>query len=183
MGDPKKQRKKYSTPKHPWRRERIEHDKLILKEFGLKNKKEVWKMEHVLRMFRKQAKELKASETEQSKKEQKQLMERLTKLALLTKDSALDEILTLDLHSVLNRRLQTLVVKRGFAKTMTQSRQFIVHGHICVNNKKMTSPSYLVPLSEEASITFKTTSKLSNPDHPERVVQEKVPKIKSEKTE
>ena len=72
MGDPKKQRKKYETPRHPWRKERIDRDKLILKEFGLKNRREILKMEHILRRFRKQAKNLKALDTEQSKKEQKQ---------------------------------------------------------------------------------------------------------------
>ncbi|MBS3167244.1 30S ribosomal protein S4 [Candidatus Woesearchaeota archaeon] len=178
MGDPKKQRKKYETPRHPWRKERIDRDKLILKEFGLKNRREILKMEHILRRFRKQAKNLKALDTEQSKKEQKQLITKLTKLSLLNKDSSLDDVLALSLDSILNRRLQTLLVKKGLAKTVSQSRQFVTHGHISINNKKITSPSYIVPIEEESLITFRPSSKLSNSEHPERVIKEKIEKIK-----
>ncbi|MDP7610203.1 MAG: 30S ribosomal protein S4, partial [Candidatus Woesearchaeota archaeon] len=44
MGDPKKQRKKYSKPSHPWQTERIEVEKVLMKEYGLKNKKEIWRV-------------------------------------------------------------------------------------------------------------------------------------------
>ena len=49
MGDPKKQRKKYETPLHPWQGERILAEKKIMEEYGLKNKKEIWKMNSMLR--------------------------------------------------------------------------------------------------------------------------------------
>ena len=38
MGDPKKIRKKYSTPKHPWEGARIEEEKKLLKDYGIKKK-------------------------------------------------------------------------------------------------------------------------------------------------
>jgi len=41
MGDPKQTRKKYATPSHPWNRERIEEERVIKRDYGLKNKKEI----------------------------------------------------------------------------------------------------------------------------------------------
>ena len=69
MGDPIKHRKKYSKPSHPWQRERIEEEKGIMKEYGLKNKKELWKMESKLKTFSQQAKRLITEKGEQAEKE------------------------------------------------------------------------------------------------------------------
>ena len=52
MGDPKKQRKKYTTPRHPWQRDRLDEERQLLKDYGLKNKKELWKFESLLRKFK-----------------------------------------------------------------------------------------------------------------------------------
>ena len=41
MGSPKKQRKKYSKPSHPWQKARIEEEKALKKEYSFKNKKEL----------------------------------------------------------------------------------------------------------------------------------------------
>ena len=41
MGNPKRHRKKYSTPAHPWQRARIEEERELSKEYGFKNKKEM----------------------------------------------------------------------------------------------------------------------------------------------
>jgi ribosomal protein S4 len=46
------------------------------------------------------------------------------------------------------------VQKRGLAKTARQARQLITHGFISVNGKKVNSPSYLVPVSEDDSIQY-----------------------------
>ena len=48
MGDPRKTRKKYDTPQHPWQKERMDQESVFLKEYGLKNKKEIWKMNYGL---------------------------------------------------------------------------------------------------------------------------------------
>ena len=55
MGDPKFPRKKYDTPNHPWKAERIQEEKDAQKSFGLKNKREIWKAKSLIRNFRKQA--------------------------------------------------------------------------------------------------------------------------------
>lgn len=153
MGDPRKIKKKYDKPKHPWRAERIEKEGKLSKEYALKNKSEIWKYIALLRNFRAQARELLASRTEQGKKEEKQLLDRLKSLNLLTGNAQLDDVLTLDIHKLMDRRLQTQVYKKGLAGTMKQARQFIVHGHIAVGGSKVTSPSYLVKTGDEDKIS------------------------------
>ena len=56
MGDPKFSRKKYETPSHPWQADRIKEENELIKKYGLKNKKEVWKVKSLLRNFRRDRK-------------------------------------------------------------------------------------------------------------------------------
>ena len=58
MGDPKKIRKKYETPVHPWIKSRIDSERKLAKEFGTTNKKELWKMETVLKSSKTKPKNL-----------------------------------------------------------------------------------------------------------------------------
>ncbi len=39
MGQPRKSRKKYNTPPHPWNAERIKNENKLMTKYGLKNKK------------------------------------------------------------------------------------------------------------------------------------------------
>lgn len=171
MGDPRKPRKKYMGPRHPWEKARIDMEKELMRTYGFKNKKELWKMSSLLKAFFDRAKTYAAIDNPQYKKEQKQLFERLNGLGLLQGDNSLDSILGIELKDILERRLQTLVYKKGFARSMKQSRQFITHGHITVNGKLITSPSFLVSLSEEATIAYTNSSALSDETHPERNVE------------
>ena len=152
MGDPKKQRKKFAKPSHPWQKERIADEKEIVKQYGLRRKYEVWKMDSLLKKFLNRAKIIIGEKTLQSDLEKKQLLDRLYLLGLLKKDSKVEDILNLTLKDVLERRLQTLVCRKHLAKTMMQARQFIVHEYIAVGNKKITTPSYLVSIKEEPEI-------------------------------
>jgi small subunit ribosomal protein S4 len=176
MGDPKKTKKKYSTPIHPWQSERIEEERALLKEYGFKNKKEIWKMDSFLRDFLRQAKRLTATKTEQSEKEKVQLLDRLKRLGLLTESALIDDVLDISLKDLLERRLQTLVFRRGLSRSMKQARQFIVHRHIMIGNNKITVPSYLVSKAEESKISFFGKSSLASVDHPERKKEEKIEK-------
>lgn len=178
MGDPKKQRKKYETPLHPWQGERILAEKKIMEDYGLKNKKEIWKMNSMLRNAKTQAKRLVTQKTDQAKKEEKQLITKLVKLGLAQADSKMEDVLGIDISNILNKRLQTVVLKQGLARSPKQARQFIIHGHIFINNKKVSVPSYLVPVSEETKITFNPNSKLSNVEHPERTARKTTTKKK-----
>lgn len=173
MGDPKKTRKKYYTPHHPWNKARIEEERPIMIEYGMKNKREIFKMSSLLKDFKDQAKKLIALKTAQAEKEKEQMFARLKRLGILAADvSSLDPVLDLTLRDILERRLQTQVYKKGLARTVEQARQFIVHGHINVGDRKMTAPSYLVAAQEEALLQFSSGSSLNSVDHPERFVRE-----------
>ncbi len=179
MGLPRKQRKKYSTPVHPWQKAMIEEDRKILEEYGLKNKKEIYKMRSVLKGFSDQAKQLIASKTPQAEKERASLLKKLQKIGLINKTGTLDNILDLNINDIMDRRLQTFVYKKGLARSINQARQFIVHEHITVGGAKITTPSYFVNADEENSIVFVANSKLNDEEHPERVI---LTKKKSKKT-
>jgi len=168
MGDPKKKRKLYSTPRHPWQKDRILEEKEIKKTYGLKNKTEVWKMKSLVGRAQAQAKQLISSQTEQGEKEKQLLLQRLSRFGMVAEDATLNDILGLKPDAVLERRLQTIIVRKGYARSMKQARQFITHGHILVGDKKITFPSFLVPKGEESSIIFNTNSSLAAEDHPER---------------
>lgn len=178
MGHPKKSRKKYSGPTHPWQAERLEKEAVLTKEYGLKNKKELWKMGFVLRNFKKQAKSLISRRDEQSKTEKNLLLQKLYKLGLLESGAKIEEVLDLDIRNILNRRLQTLVFKKNLARSINQARQFVVHEHIFVADKKIDVPAYLVKRNEEDKITFDPLSSFASLDHPERISLDKKDNIK-----
>jgi len=116
-----------------------------------------------------QAKSLISSSDESAELQKKKLFDRVRRLNLLKGNISLDEILSLKVEDLLERRLQTLVYRQGLARTMKQARQMIVHGHIMVGDKVISSPSYLVKAHEESRIRFRETSPFAKPDHPERV--------------
>ena len=171
MGDPRKRRKKYSKPAHPWMKGRIEEEGELQKTYGFKNKRELWKFSTLLKSFFERAKRYARESSDQSVIEQKQLVEKLKSYNLIPADATLDQILGIQLSDLLERRLQTLVYKKGLANSMSQARQFIVHGHINIGSKKITSPSYLVTLKEEAELSFNGRSALNDENHPERMAK------------
>ena len=173
MGDPRKSRSKYESPTHPWQKARIDEERIITNEYGLKNKKEIWMMQSKLRNFLDQTKKLVALTSKQADKERQQLLAKVQRIGLLSAGAPLADILGLKVNDIMNRRLQTLVFKRGMARTVKQARQFIVHEHIMVSNKKITSPAYVVSIEEEPTITFAPNASLAKDDHPERAPPEK----------
>jgi small subunit ribosomal protein S4 len=152
VGDPRRIRKKYQKPRHPWRADRIEAEKKILREYGLKNKKEIWRVETILRNYRRQARNLLALRGEETGRKEKEILESLARLGLLKESASLDDVLALKTGDILNRRLQTVVYKKGLANTIKHARQLIVHGHVTVNEVKLTAPGYMVKADEEDSI-------------------------------
>ena len=172
MGDPRKIRSRLEGPSHPWQKERIEQEKELVQEYGLKNKSEIWRQMSKLKGFARQAKRLVALRREpQSEIEKIQLLTRLNKLGLLSKEAVLEDVLGLTIKDLLELRLQTLVCRKGFAKSMKQARQFIVHGHVAIGGKKITSPAYIVPSEEVPTISFVATSALADAEHPERKIE------------
>jgi len=173
MGSPKKQRKKFSAPSHPWQKERILKEQELVREYGLKRKYEIWKMSSILKNFTSQAKNLITAKTTQSEKERSQLLKKLSSLGLINQNAKIEDVLSLTLKDVMERRLQTLLYRKHMARTIKQARQFIVHQQVAVGDKKITAPSYLVPLTEENGIQFAPGSAFIDTNHPERIVDEK----------
>lgn len=171
MGDPKFSRRKYDTPSHPWKGERIAAENEIVRNHGLKNKTELWKITSLLRTFRQRARALQAKiryGDAQAEKERDELIKRLDSLGIVNKDATLDDILSLDIEMLLARRLQTLAYRKGLSNSPKQARQFIVHGHISINGKKVTIPGYMVKRSEEEFLSYLSYSPLADDLHPAR---------------
>ncbi|MBI0584359.1 MAG: 30S ribosomal protein S4 [Methanomassiliicoccus sp.] len=172
MGDPKFPRRSYDAPSHPWRGERIKAETEICNAYGLKNKRELWKAQAVLRNLRNQSKLLQARvrlDDEQAKLEASLLLKKCGRMGLLPMDgTTLDDVLGLTQETVLNRRLQTLVHRKGLAATPKQARQFIVHGHVSIDGRKVTIPGYVVKRGEEDKISYNALSPISNELHPLR---------------
>ncbi len=168
MGDARRFDKSFARPFKPWDDTRIEEEKKLLKGYGLKNKREIWKAESLLRRFKAQAKKLIATRGPQAELEKQQLLARLKSLGLAAETADLDTVLGLSINNVLGRRLQTIVYNRKLARSISQARQFIVHEHISVNGKKIGVPSYLVRKEEEEAITFSPESAIASEMHPER---------------
>jgi len=154
VGDPKKPRKKWIGPKHPWIKERLLRENQLVGKYGLRNKKELWRAETLARKFRHRARNLLALPEEEREKAQRVLLEKLYQLGLVDKNAILDDILGITAEHVLERRLQTIVYKKGLAKTIYQARQLIVHGHIAIGGRRVTSPGYLVTRDEEDLVDY-----------------------------
>jgi len=149
----KRKHKKYSKPRRPFDKERIEEEAEIKKRFGLKNKKEIWKAESEIKMIREKAKKLISSAPEKKKA----LFKKLKKIGLNV-DSVAD-VLSLDKKDYLERRLQTILVKKKLAPSPKSARQLIVHKKVLVNKCVVDSPSYIVPLELEDKISLKIKKK------------------------
>ena len=166
MGDPKKQRKKFDTPRFPWQIDALEAELKLLGQYGLRNKREIWRHKTLLSKYRGIGRSLLGMSVVERIIQEKQILDKLHRLGILPDAAALDDVLDLKLEDILGRRLQTLVFQRGLAKSIQQSRQLITHGHIAIEGRRVSSPSYLVLKDEETKITYTSKSPLANPDHP-----------------
>jgi len=154
MGDPKHGKKSYVTPSHPWQGVRIQAEKKIKSEFGLKNKKEIWKAMSEVRNYRRQARDLIGDHREKSKPRKEVLINMLARKGILQKGATLDDVLALETQDILERRLQTIVFKKGIATTQKGARQLILHGHVAIDGKKHTAPGTIIEKELETKITY-----------------------------
>ena len=100
------------------------------------------------------------------KREEKLLIEKLIKIGVLNPAKQnLDAILSLTTEDFLERRLQTQVFRLGLAATPHQARQLIVHGHIAINGRRVTKPSYHLSRGEEEFVSYAPNSPYRNEDH------------------
>jgi len=148
--------------------------------YGLRCKREVWSQQLVLAKLRKAARVLLCMDETDPRRifEGKQLnrllninltsialiigealIKRMVRLGLLDKyQRKLDYVLGLTVHQFMERRLQTLVVKRNLAKSVHMSRVLIRQRHIAVGKQLVTIPSFLVRRTSEQLIALSATS-------------------------
>lgn len=154
MGDPRRLKNKYSKPKKLFDAKRIKEEKKLKKEYGLKKMQEIWIAAAELKKIRREARALLSLPQEERERRENILFSKLDRLGILDKNSKIEDVLALTVRNILDRRLQTLVFKKGLAKTPRQARQLITHGFIAIGNRKVTVPSYMVTRNEEKDIRY-----------------------------
>lgn len=153
MGAPKRNRRTYDKPKTMWDLERIKSSNALLDSYGLKNMKELWMAQTEIRRIRRNARLLLSGGAE-SENIKGTMFAMLERIGLAKAGATLDDLLDLKENSLLERRLQTIVFRKGLAKTVKQARQLTVHGFIAINGKKVNKPSYIVDVKDEGSIAY-----------------------------
>ncbi|MDP6379360.1 MAG: 30S ribosomal protein S4 [Candidatus Thalassarchaeaceae archaeon] len=172
MGHPKFSRRVWQGPKHPWQAERIEEERTLIFNYGLKNHREIWKARSKLRRWRSNAMKLIATtdsgEDDHISREKADLITSLHRRGLLPEGASLDDVLRLNVDHVLARRLQSQVYYKGLAASPKQARQLLIHGHISIDDQVMTVPGYIITREEEAALQYNLSSDLANDQHPLR---------------
>ena len=149
----KRKHKTYSKPKRPFDKPRLDEEAQIKKEFGLKNKKEIWKADANINSLREKAKKLISADPS----EQQALYDKLKKIGINV--ASIADVLSLTKQDYLKRRLQTVLVTKKLATTSKSARQLITHKKVLVNNQVVNRPSYIVPIELENKISLKHTKK------------------------
>ncbi len=145
----KRKHKIYSKPKKSFDKVRIQEEAEIKKEFGLKNKREIWKADAKIKSIREKAKRLISAD----ESEKKIFFDRLKKMGF--KVDSISDVLSLDKKDYLRRRLQTILVDKRMATTAKSARQLITHKKVLIEGKSINAPSYLVPINLENKISLK----------------------------
>merc|ERR1712133_60365 len=130
-------------------------------EYGLKNKKEVWRVKYTLTRIRKRARELLTMDEKNPKRlfEGNALLRRLVRIGVLSEDKMkLDFVLGLKNEDFFERRLQTQVFKLGLAKSIHHARILIRQRHIRVRRQVVNIPSFIVRLDSQKHIDFSLRS-------------------------
>ncbi|WP_243670314.1 30S ribosomal protein S4 [Vulcanisaeta sp. JCM 16161] len=146
-------------PRRLWNRQLLEEELRLIGEYGLRNKRELWLAKTILREIKHRARSLLSMPAEQRAKLETEFKARLFKAGFIPEqDIPLDAVLSLDVRAILDRRLQTIVYRKGLAKTIYEARQLVTHGHIAVDGRVVKSPGYLVPRELEDRVTYAITS-------------------------
>ncbi len=140
--------KQFTKPRKAFEKSRIKEENVLVKKYGLKNKREIWKTLAKIKYFRTRAKALAKATFD----EQQVLLGKLKIIGLNT--HTLADVLALNVEDLLKRRLSSVVVGKGLAQTQKHARQMVIHKKILIDNKVVNSPSYIVKVKEE-SLIFK----------------------------
>ncbi|XP_033928290.1 small ribosomal subunit protein uS4 isoform X2 [Melopsittacus undulatus] len=140
-------RKTYVTPRRPFEKSRLDQELKLIGEYGLRNKREVWRVKFTLAKIRKAARELLTLDEKDPRRlfEGNALLRRLVRIGVLDEGKMkLDYILGLKIEDFLERRLQTQVFKLGLAKSIHHARVLIRQRHIRVRKQVVNIPSFVV---------------------------------------
>ena len=151
----------FRKPKRAFEKERLDAEMKIVGEYGLKNKREVWRVQYALGKVRHAARELlKLDEKSDTRAFQGDaLLRRMTRYGALSEgERKLDFVLGLTTAKFMERRLQTKVFKLGLAKSIHHARVLIRQRHIRVGKQVCNVPSFLVRVDSEKHIDFALTS-------------------------
>ncbi len=149
-----RKKKLYSKPRKLYIKSRISQENALMIKYALKNKREIWKALAKIKYFRKRAMAL----AKASPNEQNILFGKLKIIGLNTNTIA--DVLALNVESLLERRLPTIVFKKKLASTPQHARQLVTHKKIFVDGKIISVPSYIVSVKEEPLISIKPSKKL-----------------------
>jgi len=153
---------KPKTPINPFEKERLDSELEIIGRYGLKNKREVWRVQLTLAKMRKAARELLTLEEKDPRRlfEGEALMRRCFRFGLLSEaENKLDYVLGLTPAKFMERRLQTIILRNNFeARSIHHARVLIRHRHIRVGKQLVNIPSFLVRVDREKHIDFAITS-------------------------
>ena len=152
MGDPRKSKKSYRRPRMIWTADQLNTELYIMGSYGLRNKRELWKAQTEVARIRNQARALLALSSETRAEKEKRLLNFLNRLNMAKEEATLDDILNLKVEDLLERRLQTIIMKKSGTKSPYQARQVVSHGHVSIGNRRVNIPGYLVRAEEESQI-------------------------------
>ena len=154
----------FKTPRRPFEKERLDNEMQIIGKYGLKNKREVWRVQLTLARIRKAARELLTLDEKDPRRlfEGAALMRRMVRYGLLGEnENKLDYVLGLTQHKFMDRRLQTVLFKKGLARSIHHARILIKQKHIKVGKNIVNSASFLVRTQSEKNIDLKPNSSLA----------------------
>jgi small subunit ribosomal protein S4 len=152
LGDPHKPKKTYHRPRRIWTIDQLNAELYILGTYGLRNKRELWKAQSEIARIRNQARALLAIPTEVRRDKELRLLGFLNRLGLVNESATLDDVLNLKIEDILERRLQTIVMRKIMSKSAIEARQIVSHRHVSVGSRTVNLPGYIVRKDEEQDI-------------------------------